>query len=462
MRGTRGGLLGALAALLLAGCATYSDTYYYDDGYAGGDYFYERDPRAVGSAVGFSSSYGNSFWSPAFSSYYTSILYPPYWRSYDPWYTPGWYYGNAYAPGAGWHLGWSSYYGNPWWRSNWYSPFRYGSYYAWGGYGGYGHGGYGYGGWYDWYRHDSSRYWRDRERTLGRRGYEPSRRWGNDNSASEEMERIARRNDAAGYAPRGYDPGRSSDYDGRSGGGEPSAYDRRGQSAGRYGQPSRFGNPQSADREAQGGQAYGSGRSAPDDSGRSYGTRESGWIAPAEGGLSRRNRQPAYGDDTLGGMANDAADRGDAPQRTTRYQQSPRDAQSGLESRSSYRRIDAPRQEYSRPAYGQDGGGDARRQQSPSYDAPAREQTQRSEQPERYEQPSRRDAPRYEAPESDSSSRYESAQRNSSPRYDAPARSESPRYDAPARDDSPRYEQPAREESSSSSRELDRLSRDPE
>ena len=37
MRGTRGGLLGALAALLLAGCAAYPETYYYDDGYAGGE-----------------------------------------------------------------------------------------------------------------------------------------------------------------------------------------------------------------------------------------------------------------------------------------------------------------------------------------------------------------------------------------------------------------------------------------
>jgi hypothetical protein len=433
MRGTRGGLLGALAALLLAGCATYSDTYYYDDGYAGGDYYYERDPRAAGYAVGFSSSYGDSFWSPAYSRYYTSILYPPYWRSYDPWYTPGWYYGSAYAPGAGWRLGWSSYYGNPWWRSNWYSPFRYGSYYAWGGYGG--HGGYGYGGWYDWYRHDSSRYWRDRERTLGRRGYAPSRRWGNDNSASEEVDRIARRNDAAGYAPRGYDPGRSSGYDGRSGGGEPSAYDRRGQSAGRYGQPSRFGNPQAADRAPQGDQTYGTGRSAPADAGRLNGTRESGWIAPAEGGVSRRDRQPAYREEISADAPYAADDRGEQLRRTTRYQQSPRDAQSGMESRSSYRRADAPRQEYSRPAYGQDDGG----------------------------QPSRRDAPSYESStREDDNARFESAQRNSSPRYEAPARSESPRYEAPARDDSPRWESPSREEDGSSSREIDRLSRDPE
>ena len=469
MRGTRGGLLGALAALLLAGCAAYPETYYYDDGYAGGDYYYERDQRRAGygSDYGFSSGYDNSYWSPAYSRYYTSILYPPYGRSYDPWYTPGWHYGTGYAPGAGWRVGWSSYYGNPSWRSNWYSPFRHGSFYAGGGHGGYG--GYGYGGWYDWYRQDSSRYWRDRERTLGRRGYEPSRRWGNDNRASEEAERIARRSGAAGYAPRDDEGGGNGGYDGRGRGGEPSAYDRRDDNNRRYGQPSRFGNPQAADRAPQDGQTYNSGRSGAADSGRVYGTRESGWIAPADGGATRRNRQPADQGEALNEARDDDADRVDETRRATRYQQVPSDAGTGMPSRSGYRRMEAPRQEYARPALGADDRGQPTRQQSPRYEAPEGAQMQRYQQPERYEQPqryeqpSRRDAPRYESSAGEGSPRFEAAQRNDSPRHAAPAHSESPRYEAPARNDSPRSEQPTRSErSSSSSREIERLSREPE
>jgi hypothetical protein len=444
MTGIRRGWFGALAALLLAGCASYPATYYdAGDGYGYGDYsFGERrgdfyDDRYFD---------GGAFWSPAWSVYYANVLYPPYWRSYDPWYTPGWHYGQGYAPGAGWRLGWSSYRYDPWWGGGWYSPFRYSgfgyrpNYYGFGY--GYGHG-YGWGGGYS-----SNRSWRELERRYGRRAYDPDRRSGGDRRASDELDRIARRNGISQYddAPRPGDSGF------RGGAGErvgtPSAYDGRRDVSGSRNGPSRFGNPVGAAPPA--------GNDDGSDNG-GLGRRANGWVAPApsDGGYSRR-----------GGLPQDG-------------QRAPREwSNDGAPERPAYRRIDTPRawgeSEPARRDDGQDGGvyGPDRGRVSQSIDDAAR--YQRPESP-RYE---RREAPRYEQRESPRFQRQEmpryerqespAYERQSAPReqYSAPSpRFEQPaRFEAPSRDDSPRFEAPSRDDgdSRSASRELERIARDDE
>ena len=406
---------GVLGALLLAGCASYpSTTYYYDDGgYAGGDYTYgERYDEGYWDDGG--------YWSPAWSVYYSTILYPPYWRSYDPWYTPGWHYGYRYAPNAGWRIGWSRYAYDPWWGGGWYSPYRSGWYdpyrYGW-----YDH--YGYGGWYGWYGHDSRRAWRDYERRYGRRGYQDWRRSGGDRRAGDEAERIARRTgaDRAAWAPQ-----QGPSY---PRGGEPSAYDRRERSAALPGRPSRFGNPEAAPPRAGD-----RGQPQRGDDGL-LGGRNSGWVAPAngasDGGYSRRGAPIGRGDDADARAApvqstrwrNDGGYRvGDQPQpqRSDRA----REAWSGDRAPSrgdAYRRIGLPR-------------GDAGRDAAPAYESRAtpaapryeRREYSRESAPTRFEAPARTEAPRFERQDAP---RFE---RQASPRFE---RQEAPRNDPPRRDD---------------------------
>jgi hypothetical protein len=450
---------GVLGALLLAGCASYpSTTYYYDDGgYAGGDYSYGERWDDDGYVA------DGGYWSPAWSVYYSTILYPPYWRSYDPWYTPGWYYGYRYAPNAGWRIGWSRYSYDPWWGGGWHSPYRSGWYdpYRYGWYDHYGHGG-----WYGWYGHDSRRAWRDYERRYGRRGYEDWRRSGGDRRAGDEAERIARRSepDRAAYAPQN---------DGRGyRGSVPDAYDRRERSAALPGRPSRFGNPEAAPPRAE-------DRGQPQRGDGLLGGRDSGWVAPASGGsdgaYSRRGAPIGRGDDADPREApvqstrwrNDGGYRSDGtPQRGERARETW--STERLESRDDgYRRRGLPR------------GGDA-----PAYGTPAdppapryeRREYSRESAPVRFEAPPRSEAPRFERQESPRFERQEMPryerqeapqyQRQETPRFErqeAPRfeRQEAPRFE---RQESPRFDPPSRndDDGGSASRQLERIVREDE
>jgi hypothetical protein len=457
MRAARWSLAGLFAAVALVGCATYPETYYYDDdrAYAGGDYSYgERWDDEV--EVGY---WGDGYldrWSPAYSRYYTTILYPPYGRSYDPWYTPGWYYGTAWIPGAGWHGGWSGYRdpwryagGGGWWGySGWYSPYRHGWYDPW-----YGssHGwGYGYGG-YSW--RDQQRAWRDHERRYGRRGYEPSRRWGRDATASDEVARIARERDDRGGRYDSDRPGRAGSDGYR--GGAPSAYDRREPNT-PYGTPSRFGNPRAAEPPAPP-----QGRPEGDTGLRTYGNRNSGRVtAMPDGGRSAddgnlgeryrsteadprrgsRNRWSTEPDDR---MAPSGADwnrpREETPARWSRPagESYPRDRVYRAEPREA-----APSR-YEAPA----------RFERPRYEPSARDESPaRYEAPARFEAPSRNERSRFDMPSRDESPRFEAPSRSESPRFEAPSRSESPRFEMPSRNDSPRFEAPSRSDDGGASR----------
>ena len=102
----------ALAALslsaALAGCASYPASYYSGEtGY--GDYYYADD-------YDYRDRYRGGF-------AYQSIFWPT-WGWYDPWYSPGHYYGINYSPGwFGLSFGYGGYGGYPW-RYHHYSPYR--------------------------------------------------------------------------------------------------------------------------------------------------------------------------------------------------------------------------------------------------------------------------------------------------------------------------------------------------
>lgn len=104
----------AALAALLSGCVSYPE-YHYVDRDGSGDYYYadpyydERYPSYV------DVSYG--YW-PA----YYSVVWPVYHRYYDPWWSPGFYYGVTWFPrtyfgfGLAYHDAW------PWYHH--YSPWR--------------------------------------------------------------------------------------------------------------------------------------------------------------------------------------------------------------------------------------------------------------------------------------------------------------------------------------------------
>lgn len=121
---------------LLAGCATYPDSYYYEDRYAGdaynGDYYYGReyDDR-------YYDVYGG--WG---GGYYSSVLWPTYFNYYGPWHRSGFYYGISYFPRDlyGFSFGYNRY--DPWGYHH-YSPYRHSwadNHYAWYGGAGWRHG----------------------------------------------------------------------------------------------------------------------------------------------------------------------------------------------------------------------------------------------------------------------------------------------------------------------------------
>jgi hypothetical protein len=122
-------LLLAVAMLTLAGCATYPSgySYRYDErAYYAGD----RDYYAGDYYRGTPDRYGDVYWHDTWWPYYSLVLRPVYSAYYDPWYTPGFYYGVTYFPR--YHgLGWASY-GWPYGFA--YSPYRYSwwdNYYDW-------------------------------------------------------------------------------------------------------------------------------------------------------------------------------------------------------------------------------------------------------------------------------------------------------------------------------------------
>lgn len=141
------------AASLLSGCATYDDYAYsdrggyYEDEYYGQRYdsrryYYDRygnrvyiDDYDVANRYG--AHYGSASWGypdyVRYNSYY-SALWPTYRYYYDPFWSPGFYYGVTYFPRTyfGMNVGWYSW---PYYQA--YSPYRHSHadhYYDWAGY----------------------------------------------------------------------------------------------------------------------------------------------------------------------------------------------------------------------------------------------------------------------------------------------------------------------------------------
>ena len=135
---------------LLSGCATYDEYSYYDrDGYYEDEYYGDRhvgrryyydewgnrvyiDDYDVSHRYG--AYYGSASWGyPDYVRYntYYSALWPTYRYYYDPYWSPGFYYGVTYFPRTyfGLNVGWYSW---PYYQA--YSPYRYSNvdhYYDW-------------------------------------------------------------------------------------------------------------------------------------------------------------------------------------------------------------------------------------------------------------------------------------------------------------------------------------------
>lgn len=113
-------LLAILFTLALSGCLTYDsygyrDDGYYEDRYFGGGRYYDTNP-------GYASS--NSYWNYpdyVYWSDYYSVLWPVYRGYYDPFYTPGFYYGVTWYPRTYFGLSYS-WYSWPYYQA--YSPYR--------------------------------------------------------------------------------------------------------------------------------------------------------------------------------------------------------------------------------------------------------------------------------------------------------------------------------------------------
>jgi hypothetical protein len=392
------------ASVVLGGCATYPESYYYGDARRGGDYYYDEPYRAVDRY----DAYYDPFWGGGW--YYYSALWPVYSRWYDPWYFPGYYYGVTYFPRAWYGFSFTYYDFDPWWYRHHYAPYRYSwcdNYYAWHHYRGVG-------------RHD----YRDRYS-----GY----RYG---SARAEAERLAAQTQAArsvAYAgalqvpdspwARGY------------------AERARVRDAGGRGRDA-FADPQAGYRD---GTAL---RSAPLD-GRRAATRDAEPYAGPRGAREELSRYPAtrtrYDGTRYDGTRHDGTRDAGAPitrdaTRAARTQPLERDARAGwragpredstVERYTGSRGLPAERggaRDRATPAYGRaTESGYTPRRAAPRegvYDSPTRYYSRDRE--ARYETP-RYETPRYETP------RYET------PRYQAPPRD---RYEAPARAHG-RYEAP--------------------
>jgi len=117
-------VLALLFTVLLSGCLTYdsygyrSDGYYEDRYYSGGRTYYDGYYSGYGSDY----AYWNHYPAYVYGSAYYSVLWPVYRGYYDPFYTPGFYYGVTWYPRTYFGLG-HSWHSWPYYHP--YSPYRY-------------------------------------------------------------------------------------------------------------------------------------------------------------------------------------------------------------------------------------------------------------------------------------------------------------------------------------------------
>lgn len=117
-------VLAVLFTILLSGCLTYdsygyrNDGYYEDRYYSGGRTYYDGYYSGYGSDY----AYWNNYPAYVYGSAYYSVLWPVYRGYYDPFYTPGFYYGVTWYPRTYFGLG-HSWYSWPYYHA--YSPYRY-------------------------------------------------------------------------------------------------------------------------------------------------------------------------------------------------------------------------------------------------------------------------------------------------------------------------------------------------
>jgi hypothetical protein len=427
-------LLALLFTIALSSCATYDSYGYRDDGYyqdryySGGRYYYDDYARY------------DSYWDYpdyVYWSDYYSVLWPVYRGYYDPFYTPGFYYGVTWYPRTYFGL---NHYWNSWPYYHSYSPYRY-SY------------------WDGYYDH-----WDRRRGQVGRRvahGYganvDHPYMYG---SARNEAEQLARRSGAA-YQRSPGQPGLQYDPYAAQRTGLPGRDPVRGHYPDRGLQPQTRMNgavptdQRSRDvlRRTQGGvparQVQPYGEPAPsrardyDRGNQSFAPaqqsdgRRSGWVSdtaaqqPAESGYSRQRSTPYFRE--VGGTQVPMTRR---PSLDSSFERALPRRGDGIETRS----LTPENSAYA---------GSRSRQQPYSYrqTAPTYQPIQRSDAPQyqRYE-PS---APRQQAPQRE-------VFQQSAPRYQAAQ----PRYEAPQRSAPVERSRPERSESSGSARDEIRRSRD--
>lgn len=472
----------ALLVASLSGCVTYPYSYYAPgDPYASGSGYYAGESFDDGYGGGYDDGYGGNYAEPLAQGYatgwpvYYSTLWPVYRNYYDPFWSPGFYYGVTWFPSTYFGLGIGGWDAWPYYTH--YSPYRYAfwdSYYAWHDPWWYG-GGYGHGHWRghgDW---DDDDDWRG-----GRGGRDPSNGGGGPRfgSARNEAERLAR---IDGLSGPGAQSRRYGDYDsaqgatGRNWRGTPpqgalsqagaagraplsnAGLYEGGRFAGRPGAtPAGAVQPPVKENATAG---YTPGATA----GRSRGEIQRMGGAPGYPAPDRPNaynapaaRTPAPADRNSGWVGPATRSRP-----TGRYDERQYDPStttgSGQPSRSGYTR-QVPQGDYA-PIQGSTGGSSRWRsapQNSPT--APGAESWNRPGNAQRGNAPSnggypargRQSVPQgdYSAPQAESSARFDSRPQ----RYEAPQRNyEAPQqsYQAPQRREAPapRYEAPQRQES---------------
>ena len=430
--------LAVLLTFALSGCLTYDSYGYRDDGYYEDRYYnsgrYHDNTLGYGSGPGY--GYGNYPDYVYWSDYY-SVLWPVYRGYYDPFYTPGFYYGVTWYPRTYFGL---NHYWNSWPYYHAYSPYRY-SYSD---------------GYYD--------HWDRRRGQVGTRvahGYNANVNhpylYG---SARNEAEQLARRTGAAhqrsGEQPGlQYDPFAAQRTSPQGRAPVRGSYPRGLQSEGRAGNNRMGEDARTSDqiRRTDGDHrrsdpgAYPSGQALPSrartyDRGtpnsqepRNPGSRQSGWVSElppeqrsgATQPAQRTRPSPYYRD--LGGARVPIARQQSLEPEVERSIRQPREAV-----------------EYQHVAPSESGDQRAGRVRQQPYthqqSAPTYQQIERSE------------SPRYQG----SSEQRQAPPRQSMPHYDAP----SPRYEPPSRSIETRRSEPEHGESSGreSAREESRRSRD--
>jgi hypothetical protein len=126
--------LGLLLLTAVSGCTTYEgygyrDDGYYDDRYYDGPGYYRGSPRSDYAADGYRYGY-DSYGYDGFGGYpdyvlwsgYYSVLWPVYRGYYDPFYSPGYFYGVSWYPRSYFGLHYSAY---AWPYYQPYAPYRY-------------------------------------------------------------------------------------------------------------------------------------------------------------------------------------------------------------------------------------------------------------------------------------------------------------------------------------------------